>query len=443
VKRARTELSQSNTTGGLRALIADYGTHYTNSVIYGSRARSEKAISENAIERAVEKQWDVAAKNSATIKGVKVGLDASFGMGANSEFRKSTENTDSKTTVSSGTTSFDTEEVMVGEDPERNTVIALDLRPLTDLLSPVYFDDPYIFIDLRLALSREIARYVGESGGLTGLSDQSLLPNVYAISIDKFVPNELGDGSVDGKVSMFVRKPGQTVETERVLWQGPAAKPTDAEGGEIIVAKNDFVSLPPVGSDLGSIRFEATLQGVNVAATLGKVTQEVPLQQLQEINQVSSSFTSIADGCQCVTACPDGYEDSEGQCLKKCPLGFDAHGGTCYGVKYGDTYAAWDMGKCKSQHPTAGCVQHGLYVQEACPENFTEAGFGICMPVCTKFGLDNWGGSRVTCSRPESKRSDSGRSPSNQCAADAAPGNDCSRVKVAYTVTRIKFEDHN
>ena len=443
VKRAKTELSQSNATSGLRALIADFGTHYTNSVIHGSRARSEKSISENAIERAVEKQWDIDAKNSATIKGVKVGLDASFGMGANSEFRKSTENTDSKTTVSSGTTSFDTEEVMVGEDPTRNTVIALDLRPLTDLLSPVWFDDPYIYTELRLALSREIARYVGESGGVAGLSDQSLLPNVYAISIDKLVPNELGDGSVDGKISMFVRKPGETAETERVLWSGPASKPTDAEGGEITIAKNDFVSLLPVGNDLGSIRFEATLKGVNVAATLGKVSQEVPLQQMQDLNQITGNFTSIADGCQCVTACPGGYEDDEGQCLKTCPPGFDEHGATCYGVKYGDTYAAWDLAKCKSQHPTTGCNDHGLYIQESCPENFTEAGFGICMPVCRKFGLDNWGGSRVTCSRPESDRSNSGRSPNNQCLADASPGNDCSRVKIAYTVTRIRFEDHS
>ena len=442
VNQAKADL-KANSREGLVRLVNIYGTHYTNHVICGSRARSEKAISEQGVERVVKERWGVEAKNSGTVKGVKLGLDVSFEMGKGSQFHQATVDEKSKTTVASGTTSFDTEEVMVGEDVERCGTIALDLRPLSDLLSPIYFDDPHVYTELRQALTKQIALHVGESAELEGLSNTSFVPIVWSISIDKFIPKKLGDGSVSGKISLFVLKPGQSSPTQRVLWEGTSGKPTDAESGEVIIAKNHFISIVPTPGNVGSMWIEADLKGADSAGKFTQVTQDIPIGELHALrqSQITGSFTSVADSCTCVTACPEGYEDDSGQCLKKCPDGFTKDGSTCKGVKYMGTYLAGEMDKCKAQNPTSGCEHHGLYIQPVCPANYTAVGFGACYPICSKFGLDKWGGTDVNCLRPEKSRTNSGRSPSNQCPTGAVPGNDCSRIKVQYTVTQIKFDE--
>jgi hypothetical protein len=67
--------------------------------------------------------------------------------------------------------------------------------------------------------------------------------------------------------------------------------------------------------------------------------------------------------------------------------------------------------------------------------------FGWCQPVCASFGLESWGGTDVTCSRPEAARSPAGRSQSNSCPAGATPAVDCARVAIAYTIEKVTLED--
>lgn len=424
-------------------LIDVYGTHYTNYVVFGCRARYEKKISETEIARAVEQQWNSSAKASGTYSGVEVSMEGSFGRGSRSSFEKSEEKTETRITTEAGTVSFDAEEVTCGDDKTRGNPIARDLRPITDVLSPVFFASPTVYRDLRYALGMRILQKLRALPNRTMVSDANALPELYVVTLDSFTPSLLGDeNSVEGEVAVNYTPAGESEAKKAVIWNGSgetAAKPSSAEGTKIAIAKRVYINLMPGAT---SAQLVANLRGPGSSSQLATITEDLMIDSVRGSGGRGGTVSAIGPECQCVSACPDGYVDDDGACLKSCPPEFIDNGGTCYGSYSRTFYVAWAMDLCKQQNPSSDCKREGWGIYPVCKPGFMPVEFGICqVRDCATFGLDNWAGWTLTCSKPEASRTSTGRSASNSCPANATPGTDCPRVAIAYTVQKVTLED--
>jgi hypothetical protein len=423
-------------------LLDVYGAHYTNFVVFGCRARFERRISETAISAEIERQIDVEAASSGTVSGVTLSLEGAFGRGTRSAFEKTQTVEDTRITTEAATTSFDAEEVTCGEQTDRGNPIGRDLRPITDVLSPIHFDDPGIYRDLRNAVGLRAIERMRAASGRVPVSDAPVLPELYVVTLESLTPANLGtDNVVEGTVSVTHTPPGGKKPRTAPIWTGAeatAARPSAAEGGSVAIGKRVVLSVDANAMDA---KLNARLKGPSSPSALGEVTQDLRLDAARAAGSVAGVVAAISPECRCVTACPDGYLDENGACLKACPAGFDTRGGTCFGSYPRTFYVAWAMDLCIQQNPSVGCKAEGWGIYPNCRVGHRSMLFGWCQPVCASFGLESWGGTDVTCSRPQAARSLAGRSQSNSCPTGATPAVDCARVAIAYTVEKVTLED--
>ena len=432
--------------GRIDQLLDTYGTHYTNFVVFGCSARYERRINEESMSREIEKQFDVEAKSSGTISGVTINLEGAFGRGTRSMFEKSEEAKNTEIYTQGATVSFDAEEVTCGEEIVRGNAISRDLRPITDLLSPIHFDSPAVYRELRNAVGLRALERMRAIPDRVAVSDSRVLPDLYVVTLESLSPANLGeDNVVVGSINLSytpagARKPRSVSLFNEVA--GPnAPRPSAAEGASITIGKRVVLS---AGSDVSDAQLIARLTGPSSTSALGEVTQKLDLGQARSTGMYAAEVSAISPDCKCVTACPDGYLDEEGACLKACPNGFDKRGRTCYGSYSRTFYITGPLGmdKCKEQNPSKECYQEDLWaVYVKCDPNFVTWPFGVCQPKCEAFGLEKWGGTNVTCSRPQASRTLSGRSPSNTCPSGATPGVDCARVGIAFSVEKVSYEE--
>jgi hypothetical protein len=430
-------------TARIDEVLDSYGTHYTNFVIFGCRARFERKLTAETISKRLEERFGAQTESSGTVSGVTISVEGEFARGSQAAFDKTVSATDTSITIESGTSSFDAEETTCGESTVRGNPIARDLRPLTDLLSPVFFDDPKIYRDLRNAMGLRAVERLRSLGGRVGVSDASVVPDLFVVTLESLSPANLGnDNAVAGNVSVTYTPSGARKPETVTLWPqsgDTVARPSIADGSAVPISKRVFLSVSPQSLDA---QLTAELTGVSSREVLGKVTVTLDLAFARARGGFGNQVASISAGCQCVTACPDGYTDEEGACMKTCPADFDTvSGGTCFGSYPRTFYVAWEMDLCKQQNPSLGCRFEGFGIYPNCKAGFRSQPFGWCQPICSEFGLTGWGGSDITCSRPEASRTAQGRSPSNSCPAGATPGVDCARVGIAYTVQKVIYED--
>lgn len=440
IERAAVEAPGATRNGRIDEILKTYGTHYTNFVVFGCSARYERKISETTISSEIEQQIDVKAASSGSVSGVTISLEGAFGRGMISKVKKGETLTDTEIVTQGATVSFDAEEVTCGEQIDRGNSIARDLRPITDVLSPIFFKDPAIYRDLRNAVGLRLIERMRAAPGRVLVSDAQNLPEFYIVKLESLTPANLGtDNVVEGTVKVSYTPAGTRERKVVPIWTGKdrsAARPSLAEGNAVAIGKSVVVSVDSNDIDAQLI---ADLTGPGSPSKLGTVTEQLYLGSARASGNYASEVAAIAPECQCVTACPAGYGDENGACLKSCPNGFDSRGATCFGSYPRTYYPLWDMDVCNQENPSVRCQKEGWGIYPKCKENHRNMPFGWCQPECSKFGLEVWGGTNVTCSRPTAARSASGRSPSNSCPVGATPGVDCARVGIAYAVEKVTF----
>ena len=422
----------------VRQIIKAFGTHYANAVVYGASARYEKALDEKEIENAVKKRWAVAMENEGTIKGVKLNLDAELGMGSEREFEQFFSEETTRVSTHGTAVSFALEEVIVGDNPQRAVPIATDLRPITQLLNPVYFDDPDIYERFRAELEVAIAEHVAGPVPKFSVSATDLTPTIYELTLDKLIIAELGAEGVTGSVTARYRKPGATDwGKEHLIWRSDGTGPAKPlEGQEIVMAKSIPIrAVAGGGASDGEIQLAVEYASVATGERLTRTTRTIGLFGAGVRDLPSTHVLSVlGESCQCVTACPEGFVDDDGVCASKCPAGFDERGRTCHGSYKTTYYFPGFKKRCDAAHlSTGGCEWVGLEIYPKCKENYFRSAAGWCVPECEAFDLDKAPLS-VTCKRRTSERTATPRTEDNQCRPGSTPNVDCGRVEGHFTL---------
>jgi hypothetical protein len=141
-----------------QALIDRFGTHYPYAVTYGATARMTHDLNASEYSHRASTNSSYSANAGATIYGVQgeVNVSAQSGRSTGSSGTMS----DEKTTFVAvgGNGSWDQNGYSAGED---HYPILLDLRPISDLLNPMYFPgQPDIYVTVRKNLEAATRRYL-------------------------------------------------------------------------------------------------------------------------------------------------------------------------------------------------------------------------------------------------------------------------------------------
>lgn len=141
-----------------QALIDRFGTHYPYAVTYGATARMTMDLDEESYANRQSQSESFSANAGATIFGVsgEVNMSEQAGKSSGTEGRMANENVSFIAVGGNG--SWDNNGYSAGED---QYPILLDLRPISELLNPMYFPgEPQIYVTVRKNLEAAIARYL-------------------------------------------------------------------------------------------------------------------------------------------------------------------------------------------------------------------------------------------------------------------------------------------
>jgi hypothetical protein len=162
------------------ALLKDYGTNYPYAVAYGGAAYQEVKYSKTDLSTMFGSGFSLEASGSADIFGISLG--GSVGGSKSS----------SNTTGSGSMGSRDAIVTIGGElsqggswsIPDRTEVpILLDLRPLPELLSPVFFDDRAVWTHVREKLNQTLTAFCPQSENI------QLSPKIVTVELLDLINN--------------------------------------------------------------------------------------------------------------------------------------------------------------------------------------------------------------------------------------------------------------
>ena len=139
-----------------------YGTHYAYAVTYGAQGAGTYRLSEQQVSQLVAQDVNYSQAWEANAKVTVMGSGGSLGGGTTNardqkmqnEFASIVQDSEENYTCSGGASCN-------GGVPsgEPNVPVFLDLRPISELLGPPFYDDPTIVLDLRDRLCDEIQKY--------------------------------------------------------------------------------------------------------------------------------------------------------------------------------------------------------------------------------------------------------------------------------------------
>ena len=161
-----------------QALIDRFGTHYPYAVTYGATARMTMDLDEESYANRLAESESFSATAGATIFGVggEVSMSEQAGRSTGTEGRMSNESVSFIAVGGNG--SWDNNGYSAGDD---NYPILLDLRPISELLNPMYFPgEPQIYVTVRKNLEAAIARYLASFPARDPVSTASWIEGIEA-----------------------------------------------------------------------------------------------------------------------------------------------------------------------------------------------------------------------------------------------------------------------
>jgi hypothetical protein len=314
-------------------------------------------------------------------------------------------------------------------------------------LSPLYFDDPAIYGDLRARMQEELYSYAMLEVDTAVLNDVNLMPSILRLQLDRLVPVATDDSPIYGTVDIIVRNPNGSVKETRTIWSATRATAVTADpsakGGrpayELGGLTADFIGTV---AELNGLTFELKLD-----LKLSNLVDElVPASRKLTYTDFAEPGTQpvLISGkvCNCLSACPAGYSENGASCIKDCPNGFATRGGTCYGsYEAEEWFVAWEMDDCVTEWGSCERLVEGLgsVVPSCKPGFFREIGtFGICIAYCEQWGLEKWGGGNATCLRPDAARTTVQMPVGGSCPVGYDRSNkSCPSVELEFKALRL------
>ncbi len=134
-------------------LIEKFGTHYPYAVTYGSQARMWASFDQQTMQKWQSQSQNINAKAGLAIGGFEIGASGSRFTEESRSSSELDESSEAGFEAVGGTGSFDQNGFSTGTP----VPILTDLRPISDLLNPLYFpNEPEIWSDVRPRLEAAI-----------------------------------------------------------------------------------------------------------------------------------------------------------------------------------------------------------------------------------------------------------------------------------------------
>jgi hypothetical protein len=138
-RRGVDQLKADPTHQRILDFLRRFGTHFAHAVTFGSKSWEQRHETEDSVTDGVTAGTSQDQSVEAGYHGAVGGASGSISWGSQNEASLSTKKGTGSDVSSSGSVGSATEPVP----------ILLEVEELTHLLSPVFFDDPYIYVDLR------------------------------------------------------------------------------------------------------------------------------------------------------------------------------------------------------------------------------------------------------------------------------------------------------
>ncbi|GJL92135.1 MAC/perforin domain-containing protein [Hyphococcus sp.] len=166
-------IEDARVSGDYYAIIEKFGTHYPYAVTYGAAGKVTQYISREGFFRASGRGKEKGRTGAASLGLINAEVFTSRGAQTSSSTAVSDEYGERVFTAVGGNGSWNESGFSAGE---AQYPILADLRPLSDLLSPIYFaDEPEIYRRVKYEFADAIAEYLYQ---YAALSEESLLPDL-------------------------------------------------------------------------------------------------------------------------------------------------------------------------------------------------------------------------------------------------------------------------
>jgi hypothetical protein len=154
--------------------VTNYGTHYAFATIYGARSYIQMSFSKEATMHAITAGVSIEAEVGGAFAGVTVGANVSGSIDHSSKLSQETSKQMEDIQTEGGEASTGGH-LSVGNSP---VPILLDLRPISELLNPVFFSDARIYTDVRYKLEAAVLDFARKTGKYGDFDTTSHLPPV-------------------------------------------------------------------------------------------------------------------------------------------------------------------------------------------------------------------------------------------------------------------------
>ncbi|MGC3966615.1 MAG: MAC/perforin domain-containing protein [Pirellulales bacterium] len=209
------------------SLVDSFGTNYPYAVTYGGTAFQEKDFTDAEAMTTTSQGFNISQQSSATLEGVTVGRTIGGGSSWSDSSGSSSKDEDDGVQTIGG-------ELSKGGGwslPDHSEVpVLLDLRPLDELFSPLFFSDPIVWKEMR----NEVHNYLGEraTSRARTLDTDNFGPRYFELRLDEIenntsgdltLPNQLGVASTLFNVTAWrqkSRRPGGPVDLVDLQVQG-------------------------------------------------------------------------------------------------------------------------------------------------------------------------------------------------------------------------------
>jgi len=136
-------------------LVDVFGTHYPYAVTFGGMAFQEISYTIESLTQLASQGLSIEAHASGTIEAVTLGLTGGLSTQETTKTTQELKKQDSKVESIGGQLSFGGGWTLAHR---AEVPLLLDLRPISELLSPLFFEDPIVWMTLKPGLQSELDR---------------------------------------------------------------------------------------------------------------------------------------------------------------------------------------------------------------------------------------------------------------------------------------------
>lgn len=191
----------------LQEFIETFGTHYPYAVTYGGMAYQKIQYEDSALTNTDGTASDISAGASANLEGATAGFSVGSSESKSEAFSAELKDQSSDVYTVGGDISFSGEQSSWSLPDHSEVPIFLDLRPISELLSPLYFQDSVIWIYLRKHLENELEAYQQSIPRMDkSIWESDTVETIYEFEITSiwtFAPDDPGsDGEWSGSIKV-------------------------------------------------------------------------------------------------------------------------------------------------------------------------------------------------------------------------------------------------